>query len=194
MYNGKFSRSRKGLGSVMVVLLLAACLGIGGTVAYILTQSGQVTNTFAPGKVDAVVEEVYDGADKTSIQVKNQDGTTDAFLRVKLVTYRVNDAGNHIGGTATLPVFALNTDWFEKDGFYYYTKAVAPGDVTSNLIAEGSKITLKEYTDTDGGKQVIEVMAEAIQARGADENGDAPAKLAWGVEVVGGQLAKEAKK
>ena len=47
--------------------------------------------------------------------------------------------------------------------FYYYTLPVAPEKTpAANLI---DTITLTgSYNDADGGKQVIEVMAEAIQS------------------------------
>lgn len=40
------------------------------------------------------------------------------------------------------------------------------------------------YTDADGGKQVIEVMAEAIQAEPARAVGEA-----WGVTITEGNVA-----
>ena len=43
---------------------------------------------------------------KSDVNVKNT-GDIDAFIRVKLVTYRTNDAGQHIGGTAALPQFTI---------------------------------------------------------------------------------------
>lgn len=88
----------------------------------------------------------------------------DAYIRVKLVTYRVNDKGEKIGGTATIPNFTLGAGWFEKDGFYYYNKTVAQdAKPTTDLIGD-SGITLVKYNDADGGRQVVEVIAEAIQS------------------------------
>lgn len=48
----------------------------------------------------------------------------------------------------------------------------------ANLI---DQITLQRYNDADGGKQVIEVMAEAIQADGMVDGEKAVVK-AWGVD------------
>ena len=83
---------------------------------------------------------------------------------MKLVTYRVNEKGERIGGTATIPGFTLGNGWFAKDGFYYYNKPVAPDAKPANDLIGSSGIALKEYTDADGGRQVIEVIAEAIQS------------------------------
>ena len=66
------------------------------------------------------------------------------------------------------------------DGYYYYTKTVAaseqPATDLINTIALESN-----YSDADGGKQVIEVMAEAIQATGTDSSGKTPIELSWGI-------------
>ena len=48
--------------------------------------------------------ESFDGTTKTNVDVVNDSNIT-AYIRVKLVTYRVNDAGQHIGGTAAIPSF-----------------------------------------------------------------------------------------
>ena len=45
-----------------------------------------------------------------------------------------------------------------------------------NPLIGTSGITLSEYTDVDGGKQVIEVMAEAIQSQPDDA-----VRQAWGI-------------
>ena len=83
---------------------------------------------------------------------------------MKLVTYRVNEKGERIGGTAAIPGFTLGNGWFAKDGFYYYNKPVAPGDTPATDLIGDKGIKLVEYIDADGGKQVIEVIAEAIQS------------------------------
>ena len=65
--------------------------------------------------------------------------------------------------------------------YYYYTLPVAPGgkpatDLISSITLTGS------YSDADGGKQVIEVMAEAIQAKGVAADGTKIVVKAWGVD------------
>ena len=101
---------------------------------------------------------------KKDVTAKNTSNI-DAYLRIKLVSYRVNTDGERIGGTVVIPNFTPGSGWFEQDGFYYYHKPVAPGEIPEvNLIGD-SGITLVTYTDADGGKQVIEVIAEAIQAK-----------------------------
>lgn len=166
---------------VVLSLLLILTVSVGGTVAYLISQTGPVVNTFTPAYVDCVVEENFDGMTKSNVNVKNTSDI-DAFIRVKLITYRVNDNGDHIGGTATIPAFTLGTGWFEYGGFYYYTNPVAPDNRPVNDLIGSDGIVLKQYTgednDADGGKQVIEVMAEAIQSKP-----NAAVEQAWKVKV-----------
>ncbi len=161
------------------VLFLAA---VGGTVAFLITQDGPVTNTFIPSQVSCQVTENFNGTEKTNVNVKNT-GDTQAYIRVKLVTYRVNEQGQRIGGSAEIPVFLLGENWVTYDGFYYYTLPVAAGDKPATDLAD--KMTLTgAYSDADGGKQVIEVMAEAIQSEPAQAVGEA-----WGVSISEGRVA-----
>lgn len=186
-YESAVVRKRKHskLPVVLVSLILVLGLVVGSTFAYMHDESDKKTNTFQFVEVSCEVEEVFDGQQKTSIKVQNT-GDTDAFIRVKLVSYRVNEAGDRIGGTATVPAFTLASGWFQKDGYYYYNTAVEAGAFTPEML--GSPITLVEYDDADGGKQVIEVMAEAIQA-GGPEGEDAAAALAWDVTVSGDKIS-----
>lgn len=159
---------------IATVLLLA--LAIGGTLAWLSTKDDPIQNKFLPTKVTCEVTEKFNGTtgEKTKVNVKNT-GTIDAFIRVKLVTYRTNDQGQHIGGTASLPAFTLGTGWVKYGDYYYYTKPVAPDQKPETNLAADSMTLINSYTDTDGGKQAIDVMAEAIQSVPQDA-----VKAAWG--------------
>ena len=158
---------------IATVLLLA--LAIGGTLAWLSTKDDPITNTFTPSKVTCEVTENFDGRTgvKSNVNVKNT-GTINAFIRVKLVTYRTNDQGQHIGGTASLPEFTLGANWVKYGDYYYYTKPVAPDQEPETNLADSMTLT-GSYTDADGGKQAIDVMAEAIQSVP-----EAAVKAAWG--------------
>ena len=82
-------------------LLLVATMAIGGSMAFLTTKTPEVVNTFTPAHVEPDVKEDFNGTVKSSITVQNT-GDIDAYIRVKLVTYRVNNDGDHIGGTAAL--------------------------------------------------------------------------------------------
>lgn len=185
MYQGKHSapkkpgkKNNKSKVTLISVLALVMVVAIGGTLAWLFTNTNGIINTFTPSSVPGEIVERFDGETKTSITVKNK-GNIAAYVRVKLVTYRVNDEGQQIGGVATIPEFTLGTGWVKHtDGYYYYTVPVAAGASTGDLIASGSSITLQKYDDADGGKQVIEVLSESIQSVPEEAVGDA-----WGVRI-----------
>ena len=158
---------------IATVLLLA--LAIGGTLAWLSTKDAPIQNKFLPTKVTCEVTEKFNGTTgkKTDVNVKNT-GTIDAFIRVKLVTYRTNDQGQHIGGTASLPSFDLGANWVKYGDYYYYTKPVAPNQTPETNLTD-SMTLVGSYMDTDGGKQAVDVMAEAIQSVPEDA-----VKAAWG--------------
>ena len=163
---------------LLLSFLLIFTVSVGGTLAYLSTQTGPVVNTFMPSHVDCKVEEDFDGTVKKNVNVTNTSDI-DAYIRVKLITYRVNDEGNHIGGTSEVPAFTLGTNWVKHtDGFYYYTLPVLAGQKPEADLIGDEGIELSSYNDADGGKQVIEVMAEAIQSKPVDA-----VEKAWGITV-----------
>lgn len=167
---------------LILSLLVVTTVTVGGTVAYLTTNTDPVVNTFEPSHVTCEVTESFNGKTKSKVNVKNTSDI-DAYIRVKLVTYRVNDAGQHIGGVAEIPDFTPGEGWVEHGGYYYYTSPVTKNaSPATDLI---NSINLKaKYDDADGGKQVIEVMAEAIQSEPAEAVGEA-----WGVTITPGNVA-----
>ena len=192
MYQGRYNskkaapsrrrRTRKTPVVLMAALLLLVCTAVGGTLAWLTTNTDPVVNGFIPSHVSCQVTEDFNGTTKTNVNVTN---TSDihAYLRVKLVTYRVNEQGNHIGGTANIPAFTPGDGWVEYGGYYYYTQPVAPGETPAANLIESIELE-RSYNDADGGKQVIEVMAEAIQAQGVNSDGTPAVTLAWNVQVA----------
>lgn len=197
MYQGKYEkehdrpsdrrrrRRRTGrLNALLLSMVLLVTVAIGGTLAYLVTQDEPITNTFTPSFVTCKVTETFDedSGEKKEVNVQNT-GDTDAYIRVRLVTYRTNAAGQHIGGTATIPEFTPGTNWVKYGDYYYYTLPVKPTEKpTTDLIS--SSITLNQnYADSDGGNQAIDVMAEAIQSGPAEAVG-----TAWGVSISQGSV------
>lgn len=171
--------------SLFTLFLCAA----GGTAAFITTKTNSIENRFQAAKITCEVDEEFDRNKKSSIIVRNT-GTASAYVRVRLVSYRVDGTEENmhlIGGQAEISSFQCRTeDWMEAgNGIYYYKYPInSPEspvyrDETSNLIADGDEICLESYSDADGGKQVIEVIAEAIQSNPIDA-----VKDAWPEEVV----------
>ena len=113
-------------GALLLTLVLLALALTGATLAYLITHTDPVPNWFTPAHVSCNVTEDFDGTTKKNVNVTNT-GDIDAYLRVKLVTYRVNDDGQHIGGTAAIPAFTPGDGWVAYGDYYYYTYPVAPG-------------------------------------------------------------------
>lgn len=173
---------RRGRATAMLLAtVMLFALAVGGTIAWLTDKDRPLVNTFDPSKVTCEVQEKFDGKVKSDVNVKNT-GDIDAFIRVKLVTYRTNDAGQHIGGTAALPQFTLGANWIEYNGYYYYTLPVAPGDKPATKLTDSMTLT-ESYDDADGGHQSIDVMAEAIQSVPAEAVGQA-----WGVSIAPGSV------
>ena len=180
MYKGKHEAqhsgktARKGRLTAMIVsVVLILALAIGGTIAWMSTKTDSVVNTFNPSRVTCEVEEKFNGEVKTDVNVRNT-GDIPAFIRVKLVSYRTNEAGRHIGGVAKAPSFDFGAGWVRYGDYYYYTKPVAPGATPAANLAEAIEL-VKDYADADGGHQSIDVIAEAIQA-----GPEAAVQAAWG--------------
>ena len=161
------------LTAMVIATALLLALAISGTVAWLTTKGAPITNTFNPSKVACEVTESFNGTVKSSVNVKNT-GDIDAYIRVKLVTYRTNKQGQHIGGTAELPEFTPGAGWVAYNGYYYYTKPVAPNAQPEKALIDSIELKAS-YDDADGGKQAIDVMAEAIQSVP-----EAAVKAAWG--------------
>ncbi len=173
---------RRGRATAMLLAtVMLFALAVGGTIAWLIDKDSPLVNTFDPSKVTCEVQEKFDGKVKSDVNVKNT-GDIDAFIRVKLVTYRTNDAGQHIGGTAALPQFTLGANWVEYNGYYYYTLPVAPGDNPATKLTDSMTLT-ESYDDADGGHQSIDIMAEAIQSVPAEAVGQA-----WGVSIAPGSV------
>lgn len=151
------------------------------TGSWLQDASEPVQNRVGPATVTCQVTERFDGRVKSLVNVTNT-GDVPAYIRVKLISYRVNQSHQKIGGAAQIPDFTPGQDWFAKDGIYYYRFPVAPGEQPGHGLIGEEGIGLSGYTDADGGKQVIEVMAEAIQAQGTDEAGTKAVVSAWGID------------
>ena len=182
-------RHGRRLGFGRQVLLLAALVVIamgvvGGTVAYLVTNTTPVVNTFEPGYVKCVINEDFNDGDtvKENVTVTNT-GNVDAFIRAAIiVTWK---SGNDI--VATVPVNGTdyriiglepNAKWTKVGDYYYYNKKVSPGEKTSNLFDSCEVLTDNGYTLS------VEILADAIQAepeRVVEEN--------WHVTIRNGIVA-----
>ena len=166
-----------GSGGRKAALILSLCLifalAVGTTVALLVAHTNAVTNTFTAAESGTHIEEVTKDGVKSSIIVQNT-GTATSYVRVKLVCNWVDKDKNVSATPAPAPVIT-NSDWFVKDGIYYYKMPVAPTGQTSNLL-EGNPI--KQESAPDGCHLEVTVLAESIQAAPSQAVTDS-----WGVDV-----------
>lgn len=166
----------------LVSLLAVLCVTVGGTLAYLATTSGPVTNTFNSTSVTTKVNEEFKNNKKTDVTIQNT-GSTDAYIRAAVVVTWQDKDGNVYG---TQPVsgdysMQIGSGWTKgSDGFYYWKGSVAPGKSTGELIEECTYIKGAPA----GYSLSVEIMGSGIQSKGKDAAGKTPVELAWGNDAA----------
>lgn len=169
---------------LLILSALAICIAmlVTGTLAY-FTAEGKAHNVITTGGVEIAVQEWADeektkpfedltgimpGMTVTKIAEIKNTGASDAWVRVKVEkSIKLKGEGTPDTGLVEL---ALNTAyWTEKDGYYYYTKALKPGEVTAPVFTSVTfNATMgNEYQNATA---TVDVFAQAVQTA---NNGDA---------------------
>ena len=181
MYQGSHSRRKKhsrirmnklAILFIAVVMLIGAV--VGSTVAFLVTETTPVTNTFEYAKVSCeVIEDTWDQTTKSGVHIKNT-GTTDAYIRA---TYVVNWL-NKDGSIAPVPQGTIpngyelsisenpNKAWTKgTDGYFYYLTPVAPGHFT-----EGGSLVNCSVVYPENAEYIlsVEILATAVQSTPAN--------------------------
>lgn len=174
----------------LVAILVLLCCAVAGTVAFLVTKTDSVVNTFTPSKVTTYVEEEFNGQTKSNVKIQNT-GDIDAYIRVAVVANWIDKDGNVYGGATpeagkdyTLtPKTGENENWFQgSDGYYYCKTAIESGSETPVLIESCAKTTGAEVPE--GYDLQVTILADGIQSVPADA-----VQQAWpAVQVSGGQL------
>lgn len=195
----------------LVSLMLILSAAVGGTLAYLITKTDPVSNTFNPTEVTSWVDEDTKDGIKSNVTIKNT-GDVSAYIRAAVVITWRDEDGNVYGQVPVacetpgcdhesescnadylITYFDGNSGWVQRDsdGFYYYIQPVEAGDSTEALIE--SCEALRELVIGEGDDQVtyrlsVEIIGSAVQAEGADSKGNKPIELAWGVDIENGEL------
>lgn len=162
-----------------IALLLAAA--IGGTVAYLKTETAEVKNIFTPSEVTCEIhEDEFAGAVKTNVYVENT-GNTDAYIRAAIVVTWKDENGKVYGKAPELGTdytWELNTaDWTKNGNYYYHNDVVKANngsetdksDETSVLIITCSPVA---GTAPGGYNLNVEILAQAIQTNAVSSAND----------------------
>ena len=182
-------RGKKAVALLAITVVLA--LGIvGGTVAFIVTKTDSITNTFEPATISSA----------TSQSVVGNVGDAPSFARVAVVVNWVASDGTVYAVSPVLGTdYSITYDtsnWKQgTDTFWYYTKTLQnlPDDVdvnaddfdetlyvTTSLITNCTQLTAAP----DGYNLKVEIIASTIQA-----DPEAVAETQWGVVVENGVLS-----
>lgn len=149
--------------TAMVVLL---CAVVGGTVAYLVTATDPVTNTFTPSSLETEIKEEFEKNVKKNVTITNT-GNVKAYIRAAVIVTWQNTDGTVYGVVPKLgedySYTGAESGWtgLASDGYYYYTSPVEPGAATSALIQ--FCMPLKAAPAADYTLHV-EIISEAIQA------------------------------
>lgn len=177
MKRAKHSMGFSGKSLTLIISLVALCaVAVGGTLAWLFDSSGKLENKFYVPDAEIDIEETFDGREKRDVGVTNT-GKTEVYVRVMLVeTWRNED--NQVverpKGAVVEYDFGSSGDWAEgPGGYYYYTKPLAVGATTPNLIDKAT------CTVPEGAALLdLEVAAQGIQSMPEDA-----VEEAWGVTV-----------
>lgn len=168
---------------ILILSVLAICIAAlaVGTLAY-FTAEGRAHNVITTGGVKIAVQEWADeGKTKpfenlsgvmpnttvTKIAEVKNTGASDAWVRVK-VEKNIQLQSEGTPDTALVELKLNTADWTEKDGYFYYTKALKPGEVTVPVFtAVTFNATMgNEYQNATA---TVDVSAQAVQTA---NNGD----------------------
>ena len=135
-----------------------------GVTLSFMFKKAEKTNTFVPAEVTCKVEESLFSGVKSDVCVKNT-GNVAAYLRIRLVSYYVDDNGSIAGRVSSqYPMLTLQNGWIAgADHTYYYPTPVEPGEKTE-ILCDPITLDTVELADGTPVYQVLEVFAEAIQA------------------------------
>ena len=160
---------------ILSVLVICIATLAAGTLAY-FTSEGTAHNVITTGGVEIAVQEwadvektkpfedmtgVMPGMTVTKIAEIKNTGASDAWVRVK-VEKNIKLQGEGTPDTGLVELTLNTTDWTEKDGYFYYTKALKPGEVTAPIF---TAVTFKadmgnEYQNATA---TVDVLAQAVQ-------------------------------
>ena len=180
----------------LVAILVLLCCAVAGTVAFLVTKTDSVVNTFTPSKVTTYVEEEFNGQTKSNVKIQNT-GDIDAYIRVAVIVNWADASGNVYGekpveGTDytisyNKTVQADGGQWIEgSDGYWYYTKPVAPSTEDNPQYTGVLIKSCEPAGQAPAGYDLqVTILADGIQSKP-----DKVVNEVWKVvEVKGGQLA-----
>lgn len=160
---------------VLALLLILLASVSAGTLAY-FTAEDTAHNVITSGGVDIELIEKIDaddpwpeegisgvmpGEDVAKIVTVKNTGAAAAWIRVK-VDVTITKADGTAGDPTLIEMDYDEENWTKKDGYWYYSKPVAPGEETEELF---TKVTFKTTMDNpyQNSTVSVDVSAQAVQ-------------------------------
>ena len=165
---------------IFTISLLAICLSlcIGGTLAF-FTAEDVATNVITAGSIKIQLNETGEGGKPFTevsgvlpgeevakkVTVSNLSEANECWIRVKVdKSIELAQPSDEAADPEVLKIEFDTKNWEEKDGFYYYTKPVAPGEDTEALF-ETVKFDENMGNMYQNCKAYINVSAMAVQVK-----------------------------
>ncbi|MBE6995890.1 MAG: hypothetical protein E7429_04070 [Ruminococcaceae bacterium] len=176
---------------LMVSLALLLTVTVGGTIAFLIQETGELENEF---QLEEIATKVVIENDEVSIQ--NTSDTRAAYIRAKVIANWVKEENGvpvAIYGSApkagedySFTLFGPESAWEEYEGTFYYCQPVQANASTAVLL---SGLTVHTEAPEEGYTLAVEVLAQAIQADGTDSKDNKPIARAWGVDIANGTVS-----
>ena len=162
----KLLQSKQSLAIKLVIcLILLLMISVGGTIAFVVTHTSEIRNTFTESVVKCEVDETFENNVKSNVSIKNTGDTT-AYIRAFVNVTWMNESGQvaSVSPKSTDYMIEYSTSGWLKgsDGYYYYSLPVQPNDKTAVLI--NSCRLLETASAPDGYYLSVEIVCSAIQS------------------------------
>ena len=164
----KLLQSKQSLAIKLVIcLILLLMISVGGTIAFVVTHTSEIRNTFTESVVKCEVDETFKDNVKSNVSIKNTGDTT-AYIRAFVNVTWMNESKQVVASVSPKEKtdYEINystSGWLKgSDGYYYYSLPVQPNNKTAVLI--NSCQLLETASAPDGYYLSVEIVCSAIQS------------------------------
>ena len=164
----KLLQSKQSLAIKLVIcLILLLMISVGGTIAFVVTHTSEIRNTFTESVVKCEVDETFKDNVKSNVSIKNTGDTT-AYIRAFVNVTWMNESKQVVASVSPKEKtdYEINystSGWLKgSDGYYYYSLPVQPNNNTAVLI--DSCRLLETASAPDGYYLSVEIVCSAIQS------------------------------
>ena len=184
----KLLQSKQSLAIKLVIcLILLLMISVGGTIAFVVTHTSEIRNTFTESVVKCEVDETFKDNVKSNVSIKNTGDTT-AYIRAFVNVTWMNESGQVASVSpieSTDYIIDYSTSGWLKgsDGYYYYSLPVQPNNKTEVLI--NSCQLLETTSAPDGYYLSVEIVCSAIQSTPISVVSDI-----WHVQLSGSEIVE----